>query len=84
MGNPFLIRDALRQLDHTLGEVIAILEDEEVPHGEGFEPENPLLRKFRQWRDDLDTVRGTTSRTPSSGPRTSQASPEREGGMFVD
>ena len=80
MGNPFLMQDAFHKLDHTLSEVIAILEDEEVPQS-GL-PENPLLRKFKDWRDDLDSIRGT--RTPSSGPRTTQASPEREGGMFVD
>ncbi|KAF9037336.1 hypothetical protein BDZ89DRAFT_1061491 [Hymenopellis radicata] len=52
IANPFLMNEAFGKLDHALGEVITILENEE----------------FLNWRDQLDTIRTgkrTPSRSPA-------------------
>ncbi|KIK52054.1 hypothetical protein GYMLUDRAFT_265587 [Collybiopsis luxurians FD-317 M1] len=81
IGNPFLMREAFLKIDHALGNVIDILEREEMSVG-GSEDENELLKKFRQWRGELDEIRAG-HRTPESRSR-SRVPPEREGGMFTD
>ena len=40
---------AFKKLDHSLGEIIALLEGEEA--SSLLDEENPLLTKFRTWRD---------------------------------
>ncbi|KAJ3727554.1 hypothetical protein C8R42DRAFT_638734 [Lentinula raphanica] len=85
IGNPFLMREAFLKIDHALGNVIEILESEQTSVG-GSRDENDLLRKFRQWREELDDIRAG-QRTPSSGSKSrsnSRVAPEREGGMFTD
>ncbi|KAJ7585246.1 hypothetical protein C8J56DRAFT_950211 [Mycena floridula] len=86
MGNPFLMRDAFGKLDHSLGEMIAILEDEEVPQeGVGECSSNELLRKLRAWREELDMFRGNKTRSsPSSRDTSSSPRKDVEGGMFLD
>ncbi|KAF8895814.1 hypothetical protein CPB85DRAFT_1329278 [Mucidula mucida] len=75
IANPFLMNEAFGKLDHALGEVITVLENEEGGS------ESRLLRQFLGWRDQLDTIR-TGKRTPSRSP--ARHTPEREGGLFVD
>lgn len=72
---------ALQKVDRAIGEVITILEGEERSHGD-FRQVNPLLEKFREWRDELDVLRGGT-RTPPTRIAIPQ-SPEYRGGTFVD
>ncbi|TFK36535.1 hypothetical protein BDQ12DRAFT_699583 [Crucibulum laeve] len=72
IGNPFLMNNALQKLDHALGDVLEILENEESAQGSSRE-ENTLLWKFREWKDDLQRMR--------SGNVTAS---EQEGGMFTD
>lgn len=77
------MNDSYRKLDHTLGDIIALLEDEESASENSEDASgNLLLKKFKGWREDLDAIRG--ARAPSSGARTTKSSPEREGGLFVD
>ncbi|KAJ3932331.1 MAG: hypothetical protein NXY57DRAFT_974855 [Lentinula lateritia] len=84
IGNPFLMREAFLEIDHALGNVIDILEREELSVG-GSENENGLLRKFCQWRDELDEIRaGQRSPGSSKSRSTSRVAPEKEGGMFTD
>jgi hypothetical protein len=81
IGNPYLMHGAMQKVDRAFGEVIAILESEESSHGD-FPQQNPLLEKFREWREELDVLRGGT-RTPPVRRAPSQ-SPEDRGGIFVD
>ena len=78
---------ALRKVDHAFGEVIGILESEERSQGSSPE-EDMLLQKFKDWRDQLDLLRGQSGICPpvqSPGRVTSRSrSPEREGGLFTD
>ncbi|RDB23753.1 hypothetical protein Hypma_009323 [Hypsizygus marmoreus] len=94
IGNPFLIGGALRKVDHAIGEVIAILESEEASNDSADE-DNPLLRKFRAWREELDDVRSDLKTPPvrsraSPAPQNSRSHtrsrsrPREGGGMFVD
>ncbi|KAJ8072959.1 hypothetical protein PM082_019542 [Marasmius tenuissimus] len=80
LGNPFLMRESLNKLDHALGDVIRIIEEEEVSQGSS-EEQNTLLEKFKQWRNDLDGVRAGV-KTPERS--RSRVRPEHEGGMFTD
>jgi hypothetical protein len=86
---------AFKKLDHSLGEVIAILEGEEASCL--LDEENPLLQKFRVWRDELDKIRAAGGRSPGASvsflqlatPSRSRSpgrsrSPVRDGGLFVD
>lgn len=78
------MREAFLEIDHALGNVIDILEREELSVG-GSENENGLLRKFCQWRDELDEIRaGQRSPGSSKSRSTSRVAPEKEGGMFTD
>ncbi|KAJ7938426.1 hypothetical protein B0H13DRAFT_2176375 [Mycena leptocephala] len=95
VGNPYLMHGAFKKLDHSLGEVIAILEGEEASCL--LDEENPLLQKFRVWRDELDKIRAAGGRSPGASvsflqratPSRSRSpgrsrSPVRDGGLFVD
>ncbi|KAJ7607373.1 hypothetical protein FB45DRAFT_948176 [Roridomyces roridus] len=94
VGNPYLMHGAFKKLDHSLGELISILEGEEA--SSLLDEENPLLQKFKQWRDELDNIRATDGRSPASTsiaqlatPSRSRSpgrsrSPVRAGGLFVD
>ncbi|KAJ7153486.1 hypothetical protein C8R43DRAFT_1002205 [Mycena crocata] len=94
VGNPYLMHGAFKKLDHSLGEVIAILEGEEA--SSVLDEENPLLQKFRVWREELDKIRAAGGRSPASAsflqlatPSRSRSpgrsrSPARDGGLFVD
>ncbi|KAK7055470.1 hypothetical protein R3P38DRAFT_3253528 [Favolaschia claudopus] len=95
IANPYLMHGAFKKLDHSLGEVIAILEGEEA--SSLLDEENPLLQKFREWRDELDIIRAAGGRNPGASishlqlatPSRSRSpprsrSPEHEGGLFVD
>ncbi|KAG7444928.1 uncharacterized protein BT62DRAFT_933333 [Guyanagaster necrorhizus] len=76
IGNPFLMSEAFGKLDHALGNIITILEQEETSGSN-----NRLLRRFLDWRDELEAIRtGKKIRTPM------HLSPEREseGGLFAD
>ena len=72
------MNEAFSKLDRALGEVIDILEQEERAVG----ADNVLMQQFLGWRDQLDTIR-TGKKTPARSP-VGRASPEREGGLFVD
>jgi hypothetical protein len=77
------MREAFSKIDLALRNVIDILEKEETTAG-GSENENDLLRKFRDWREQLDEIRAG-QRTPSVQSRSSsRMPPEHEGGMFTD
>ncbi|KAJ7454908.1 hypothetical protein B0H11DRAFT_255196 [Mycena galericulata] len=95
VGNPYLMHGAFKKLDHSLGEVIMILEGEEA--SSLLDEENPLLRKFREWREELDKIRAAGGRSPASAsfvqlatpsrsrsPGRSRSPERREGGLFVD
>lgn len=94
VGNPYLMHGAFKKLDHSLGEVIAILEGEEASYV--LDEESPLLAKFKVWREELDKIRAAGSRNPSASylqlatpsrsrsPPPRSRSPFREGGLFVD
>ncbi|KAJ7080016.1 hypothetical protein B0H15DRAFT_493017 [Mycena belliarum] len=96
VGNPYLMHGAIKKLDHSLGEVIAVLEGEEA--SSVLDEENPLLLKFRVWREELDKIRAAGGRSPgaslsqlatpsrSRSPRRSPPSSDRiqDGGLFVD
>ncbi|KAF5385726.1 hypothetical protein D9757_005515 [Collybiopsis confluens] len=84
IGNPFLMREAVLKIDHALGNAIDILEREETSVGEP-EDENELLKKFRQWRKELDEIHaGHRSLDPSASRSRSRVSLGREGGLFID
>ncbi|KAJ4480935.1 hypothetical protein J3R30DRAFT_3287369, partial [Lentinula aciculospora] len=84
IGNPFLMREAFSKIDHALGNIIDILEREETSVG-ASEDENDLLRKFLQWREELDKIRaGKRSPITSKSRCNSRVAPEKEGGMFTD
>ncbi|KAJ7057990.1 hypothetical protein C8F01DRAFT_1255881 [Mycena amicta] len=95
VGNPYLMNGAFKKLDHSLGELIAILEGEEA--SSLLDEENPLLEKFRTWREELDLIRAAGGRSPAStsvlqlatpsrsrSPGRSRSPVRREGGLFVD
>ncbi|KAJ7161009.1 hypothetical protein C8R46DRAFT_1106208 [Mycena filopes] len=92
VGNPYLMHGAFKKLDHSLGEVIAILEGEEA--SSLLDEENPLLQKFRVWREELDKIRAADGRSPASASLVQLATPSRsrsprrspapDGGLFVD
>ncbi|KAJ6567839.1 hypothetical protein B0H10DRAFT_2110228 [Mycena sp. CBHHK59/15] len=94
VGNPYLMHGAFKKLDHSLGEVIVILEGEE--NSSLLDEENPLLQKFRVWREELDKIRAAGGRSPASASFLQLATPSRsrspggsrspacEGGLFVD
>ncbi|THV03473.1 hypothetical protein K435DRAFT_962366 [Dendrothele bispora CBS 962.96] len=88
IGNPYLMREAFRNLDSALGRVIEIMEQEEAVSVEkrgDEEDENNVLHMFRRWRHVLDDIR-TGHKTPDRSISRSRASApkETEGGMFVD
>ncbi|KAF8192731.1 hypothetical protein K438DRAFT_1829551 [Mycena galopus ATCC 62051] len=95
VGNPYLMHGSLKKLDHSLGEIIAILEGEEA--SSLLDEENPLLQKFRVWREELDNIRAAGGRNPgASASHLQLATPprsrsptrsrdlNRDGGLFVD
>lgn len=73
---------ALDKLDHSLGEVISILEQEDSSQDRGADG-NELLRKFRKWRDELESVRLGEAH-PHFPQRTITPSTQNEGGNFTD
>lgn len=77
------MHQALKKVDHALGEVISVLEGE-ARTGAGSEEENPLLQKFRTWRDELDGVRAPGRQTPMLKTPRRSPTPAQPGGMFVD
>ncbi|KAJ7730676.1 hypothetical protein DFH07DRAFT_848497, partial [Mycena maculata] len=93
VGNPYLMHGAFKKLDHALGEVIVVLEGEEA--SSLLDEENPLLQKFKEWREELDKIRAADGRSPASAsvvqlatPSRSRSpgrsrSPIRDGGLFV-
>ena len=83
LGNPFLMNKAFSTLDHSLGEVIQLIESEEAAVGNSEEPSD-LLRKFKGWRDDLDSIRSGGQRLPQSRSSSSGRTGMREGGIFSD
>lgn len=74
---------AFSNLDHSLGEVIQLIESEEEAVSNSEEPSD-LLRKFRAWRDDLDRIRNGGQRLPQSRSHSTGRSGLREGGIFAD
>jgi hypothetical protein len=76
--------ESFSKLDHSLGDVITMLENEDGV-GTGGRHNNVLLAKFRLWRDELDVIRtGKSSRTPSRSPGFFDDEERHEGGMFTD
>ncbi|KAF7373597.1 hypothetical protein MSAN_00570100 [Mycena sanguinolenta] len=91
-ATPYLMNNAFKKLDHSLGEIIALLEGEAASYL--LDEENPLLQKFRVWREELDNIRAAGGRNPAAyaqlaTPSRSRSPPrsrdvDREGGLFVD
>lgn len=73
---------ALDKLDHALGQVILILEQEDSSQDSEAEG-NEMLRKFRSWRDELESVR-LGEKHPQFPQRTITPSTQNEGGNFTD
>ncbi|KAJ6463503.1 hypothetical protein C8R45DRAFT_1025970 [Mycena sanguinolenta] len=92
VGNPYLMNNAFKKLDHSLGEIIALLEGEKASYL--LDEENPLLQKFKVWREELDNIRADGGRNPAAytqlaTPSRSRSPPrgrdvDRLGGLFVD
>lgn len=84
------MREAFSKIDHALRNAIDILEREESSVGfyrSDEEDENGLLKRFLQWRAELDEIRaGAGERSPetSKSRSTSRLPHEHEGGMFTD
>jgi hypothetical protein len=76
------MRGALQEVDHSLSEVIRILESEESSEG-GSQEGNVLLEKFRGWINELYALRGGVG-PPLRSPGGVWGSPERVGGLFAD
>lgn len=77
------MNSALDKVDHSFGEVIAVLEQEERSQDRQA-GDNPLLRKFKAWRNELERIR--TGEEHISLPKGGSGPPgvAQEGGMFVD
>ena len=86
VGNPFLIRNALDRVDHEFSTVITILEKEEEAQGyqDARSASNPLLERFREWRDELTELRMGGEGEPPLRGRSGSGVPVDEGGMFND
>ncbi|KAF8154198.1 hypothetical protein B0H34DRAFT_720832 [Crassisporium funariophilum] len=81
IGNPFLMNNALDKVDHAFNNIITILESE-ARSQDRSENGNPLLLKFKDWRDELIRIRSgeeTLAWSESHAPVQ-----EQEGGMFTD
>lgn len=76
---------ALGKLEHALGEVIAILEQEDKAENRA-ESANPFLERFRQWRDDFESLRTVGLPVPPSPEREPNSTEDapRHGGLFAD
>ncbi|KAJ3492508.1 hypothetical protein NLJ89_g11220 [Agrocybe chaxingu] len=81
VGNPFLMNSALDKVDHSLGEVISVLEQEERSQDRQG-GDNALLRKFRSWRNELDNIRMGEEEIPV--PNRAPEITSEAGGMFTD
>lgn len=82
VGNPFLMINALDELDRAFRTVIVILEEEDKSHhSDGYD--HPLLQRFRNWRDDLERLRRGDDTSLQQTPDQSVLY-EHEGGMFID
>ncbi|KAF9481631.1 hypothetical protein BDN70DRAFT_876111 [Pholiota conissans] len=82
VGNPFLMINALDDLDRAFRNVITILEEENVTR-QPNEYEDPLLLRFRNWRDALERIRRGDEASAQPTPDES-AMDTHEGGMFTD
>jgi hypothetical protein len=85
IGNPFLLGSILDKVDSALGDAIAVIEREGQSmsaQGEG----DPVLARFRQWREEVDGMRHGSLRGSSSpaGSRSRERAPAREGGLYTD
>ena len=84
IGNPFLMRDALNHVDHALGGVVALLEEEESAQDRLTEGD-ALLQRFKSWRKELADIR--SGRVNVSFPnkyRGMSASTHKVEGIFKD
>ncbi|KAE9383297.1 hypothetical protein BT96DRAFT_929893 [Gymnopus androsaceus JB14] len=76
IGNPFLMREAFAKVDHAARERDIWC---------GSEDENELLRRFRQWRAELDEIRaGQRTRETSKSRSSPRCRLNMRGGMFTD
>ncbi|KAL4267364.1 Mediator complex subunit 9 [Pleurotus pulmonarius] len=81
-GNPFLIKSALQKLDHAIGEVVDLLENEGQSVG-GSADGDTFVHKLRSWKMELESVRANHGGCGDHHEAVS-APPETEGGMFTD
>jgi len=79
------LNTALDKLDHAVGEVIALLEQEDRSQDRGDQG-NPLLHRFKGWRDELDRIRRGEEEFPpaDSIPLSQPQSQPGQEGMFAD
>lgn len=80
------MHESFSKLDHSLGDVITMLQNEDGVGSSGRH-NNVLLAKFRQWQEELDIIR-TGKRVASRSPNKFEHRPDeddgQEGGMFTD
>jgi hypothetical protein len=78
IGNPFLLGSVLDKVDGALGDAISVIEREAAG------TDDPILNKFRTWRDEVDGMRHPGRpglHTPSGS---AERAPTQEGGLFTD
>ncbi|KAH7927183.1 hypothetical protein BV22DRAFT_1118398 [Leucogyrophana mollusca] len=81
LGNPYLLEGALEKLEHSIGDVIDLIESESAAVG-GSRKEGALLQKLSDWRDEVSTLRAGQSRGAQAYEQSS--SPAKGEGMFTD
>jgi hypothetical protein len=76
---------ALGKLEHALGEIILILEQEDKAENRA-KSANPFLQRFREWRDEYEQLRTVGLPVPSSPERELDETEDapRQSGLFAD
>lgn len=83
IGNPFLLASVLDKVDGALGDAIAVIQHEGAgmaAAGEG----DPLLKRFREWRAEIDQMRPGAPVGEKATAGSSSGVPAQEGGLFAD
>jgi len=78
-----LLQNNFENLDRSLGDVIAAVEEKSTRVGNSG-GEDDLLLKFRGWRRELDAIRAEAPMRGSHGMHTGDGVSAERGGIFVE
>ena len=79
-----MLNNILDKVDGALGDAIAVIEREGASTAASGESD-PLLRKFKGWRDEVDAMRHGGQQSSATSRLQQDAGPTaEEGGLYTD